>query len=366
MMDSDTLGGRRQMKPIEYRYGVIVATRRAEVHSRKISAMEDNDVLINMKTCNICTTDYMLWAGARRRPLPEAGGHEGAGVVAAIGRNVKGLEVGDHVAIGCPTCGECYYCGRGLNLLLCENTTLPSSKDQPNAPGRREDRGSFGFGEYRVGDKGTFYGVSKNLSFAEAGFLEPVATVIHGMKKVNIKPGEHMLVIGAGTMGLLNAQVGRLYGAQVVVSELLKRKLQVSQELGFLALDRSNSDIETAIKEATGGRGPGVIIVATGAEEAYKDAFQLAPKLSRILIFAAGYPPPKTMASANDIHYNLWSIIGTYAASRVDFMEAAELLSNGYVDTKPLLEASYPLDNIQEAYKEAAAKGKYRVTVKLD
>jgi L-iditol 2-dehydrogenase len=346
------------------KFGVIVAKKRAEVHEHEIPQLEESDeVLINNKTCNICTYDYQQWQGFRsHQPIPTAWGHENAGIVVEVGKRVKNIEVGDHIVENVyRPCLECSNCRKGVNMNLCElQDSHYGEKD------RYGYYGPYGCAQYKVVPSKHIFKISKELPFEEAGFCEPLATVIHGIHRLRVQPGENILIIGAGTMGLLNAQVARYYGAEVIISELLKKKRNTAEELGFnKIIDPSQGNFADKINNYIKNSKLNSIIIAVGADKAYEQAFKVAPMLCKFLIFAASFPPPKWDISPNLVHYKIWEIIGTYGASLKDYQEASELLSRKVFNLKPLIEEKFILTNVQEAFKKASSPGSYRVSVIL-
>ena len=346
------------------KFGVIVAEKRAEVHEHEIPQLEESDeILINNKACNICTHDYQQWQGFRsHQPFPNAWGHENSGIVIEVGNRVKNIKVGDHVVenVYIP-CLKCSNCRKGINMNLCE--LLGSRYEEKNNYGYY---GPHGCAQYKVVSSKHVFKISKELPFEEAGFCEPLATVIHGIHRLRVQPGENILIIGAGTMGLLNAQIARYYGAEVIISELLKKKRNTAEELGFKkVIDPSQGNFVDKINNYTKNSELNAIIIAVGANKAYEQAFKVAPMLCRFLIFAASFPPPKWDIDPNLVHYKIWEIIGTYGASLKDYQESSELLSKKVFDLKPLIEKKFTLTNIQDAFEKASSLGSYRVSIIL-
>lgn len=341
-------------------FGVLTGVKKAEVHQRTLPELGDNEILVKLQTCNICTTDYGQWLGLRNhQPFPMAGGHENSGIVVEKGKRVKDdLSIGDRVGFSYKYCGECESCREGKTGDCSKNTFEASSDGY---------YGFFGFADYKIIDTKFAVKIDKNLPSAEAGFLEPLATVIQGIKKLNIKPGDNVVVIGAGTMGLINAQVARIYGGRVIITELMEKKISHAKMLNFKdIIDASKNDPVKSVMELTAGKGADMVILAVGAESANKQALEMIKdKRGKILFFAAGYPEPELKISSNFIHYKKMELFGTYAADIEDFQDSARLLSGRQVDMKPLLEESYQLKDIQSAFEEASKLGKYRVTVNL-
>lgn len=342
-------------------FGVLTGVKKAEVKQRRIPELGDNDILVKLQSCNICTTDYGQWLGLRNhQPFPMAGGHENSGIVVEKGCKVRDdLNIGDHVGFSYYYCGECEECRQG-NTVDCKGFKIELSDDGYY--------GLFGFADYKVINAKFAVKINKNIPSAEAGFLEPLATVIQGVKRLNIKPLDKVVVVGAGTMGLINAQVARLYGGKVIITEMMERKIERAKKLGFEDIvDVSKDNPVDAVMELTEKKGADIVILAVGATSANEQAFQMLKNYrGKILFFAAGYPEPDLKISSNELHYRKLELIGTFGASIQDFKESAEIISQGKVNMEPLLEDSFKLSDIQEAFESASTPGNYRVTVNLE
>lgn len=343
------------------KFGYLKEKGVALVGERVVRSPEGHEVLIKLQGCNICTTDYQQWLGLREHQgYPMAGGHESCGIVSAVGAEVKSVNPGDYVAIGYDTsCGYCEPCRTG-NDYECEHA-------KPD-PALSEDGylGYFGFGEYAIQGERALFKMDRSLSSAEASFLEPTATVVSGIKQLRVKPMETVCVVGAGTMGMLNAQVARAFGARVIISEGMPKKLEAAKALGFEAVDFSKEDVVERVKEFSDGKGADCVILAVLNDHVLKQSLDLIKdNRGRILVFAAGYPVPTFAFDANMIHYRRCEIIGTYCGVMEDFSDAAKLLNTHAIDVRPLCEPQqYSIDEIQEAFAAAATPGMFRVHVK--
>jgi threonine dehydrogenase-like Zn-dependent dehydrogenase len=345
------------------KFGVIVSERKAEIHEHELFSVQPDEVLIQNKSCNLCTTDYQQWMGLRpHQPTPMAFGHENAGIVTKTGDNVNNLQVGDHVVVNIyRPCLECVNCRKGLSSVYCLN--LSQGFGQKNEYGYF---GAYGCGEYQVFKAKHVFKISKDLPFEFGGFCEPLATVIHGIHKLNLGIGDKVLVIGAGTMGVLNAQAARYYGADVIISELSEKKLRTVEKMGFQKLVNSKEDnFKEKIAEYTLGKGLDAIIIAVGSTGAYNQALEVAAKGCKLLIFAAGYPKPDWNLDPNSVHYQLWNIIGTYGCSTCDFQEASEMLSAGHINVEYLVEERFELKDLQKAFERASTPDMYRISVMI-
>lgn len=340
------------------RFGCLTEKGHAEVRERPIRALGPHDVLIRQLTCNICTTDYQQWMGLREHQgYPMAGGHEGAGLVSEVGDAVHTVAPGDLVAINSYLgCGYCEACKLG------EVSRCPDAPPYLTPDGYR---GEFGFSTHSIWDEGVLLKMNADLDPACAGFLEPLSTVVKGHKKLRLAPFETVLVIGAGTMGLLNALAARARGARVLITELMDKKLDAARAAGLEVIDAGKEDPVARVMELTGGVGADCAIVAVGNTKANTQAIDSVKKIDgRILLFAAGYPVPQIEIDSNIVHYRRLELIGTYGADNADFMDAARMLNAGLLDVSGLIEPKrYPLTQIQDAFAAASTPGMYRVCV---
>ncbi|MCC8161925.1 MAG: zinc-binding dehydrogenase [Lachnospiraceae bacterium] len=343
------------------KFGCLTQAGKAEVRERDLGEIGDLDVVVKQLACNICTTDYTQWKGKREHQgYPMAGGHEGSGIVVATGKEVKSIKVGDFVAHSTTGCGQCRACAVG-DFYNCENTLGIGATTEDGYRG-----GQFGFSNYAKIHARACFKMNPDLDPAEAGFLEPVATATHGAETLQIHAGETVVVIGGGTMGLVNAQVAKAFGARVIVSELQPYKLEKAQKLGLEVIDSSSCDPIEKVKEMTDGKGADSVIVAVGLTVANNQALEMVKKKDgKILFFAAGYPAPSIDIDTNSIHYRRLKLMGTMNATQADYAIAAKLLNYRLINVKELIEEKrYDLDHIQDAF--AAADGnKYRVCVML-
>lgn len=214
------------------RFAVLEAERVVKVHEREIPALKADEVLIKNGACNICTTDYGQYTGARKNLMfPMAWGHEFAGTIVDMGSDVKEFEVGEMVGIGYDNCGECEFCKKGLTS---ECVTLGAGRNKLSPDGYH---GGFGCSEYVIKPYRSLFKLNQNMDPSEAAFVEPVGTVCQGIRKLRVQQGEKIVVIGAGTMGVLNALVAKAEGCEVMITEMMDKKIEVAKELGLNVVD---------------------------------------------------------------------------------------------------------------------------------
>lgn len=343
-----------------FQFAVLTQKGEAVIKEGTLPQINDDEVLIQQEACNICTTDYQQWQGKREHQgYPMAGGHECSGTIVQKGSAVSDtLAIGDHISVVYDYCGYCPNCQKG-KITACENIKQ-FGKNYSN-----DYYGIFGFANYFIRNEKSVVKIDKSLSPTEAAFVEPLSSVLRGIKKLNLQ-NNNVVIIGAGTMGLLNALVAQVYGANVILSERNPIKVQKAKEMGFKVVDVNKVDSVKAVYEEL-TQGADVVIVAVGTASANEQALELIREdEGKILFFAAGYPAPELKVDSNLIHYKEFELIGTYGSTVQDFKDAAQLLSTQQINVLPLVEEKYPLSAIQEAFEKASTRGSYRVSVILN
>ena len=273
------------MIPDKIHFAAIMSNHVAEIFTTPMPGLGPDDILLEMRKINICTTDYQHWMGLRdHQGFPMADGHEYAGVIAAKGSDVAGrFELGRQVAVMDASCGICPACKRGFTS---DCTGLA-------ARGRCKDGflGGKKFADYAVIKQSEAVLVSNDIPAEQAGFLEPVATVVQCMKKSRIKPVEDVMVVGAGTMGLVNAQVAKAWGARVIISDIDPKKIAQAKRMGIAdVVDARSDDPVKKVMELTDGKGADCVIAAVGSSLAYKQGYDtLRFKLCYSIHFNGSY-----------------------------------------------------------------------------
>lgn len=344
---------------IEYvKTAVLRGTGQVRLEDRKLPEMDENSVLVKIKACNICTSEYGVYNGSRTsRPMPLVFGHEWSGEVLETGSSVMGISKGDFVA-----CGYQFdpYSPESLEGRTSECRHIITANDL-NPDGYY---GNAGCADYAVKSQVGLYKINKGIDLAIAGMLEPIASVVFGLRKLRVNRGETVVVIGAGTMGIINALIAREYGCRVIISELIPKKVAVAKACGFEVVNATECNPVEEVMRLTENKGADAVVLAVGAQIATDQAFEmLKSKRGRVLLFAAAYPSPKINIDVNTIHYRKIDIVGTFGADHCDFQEAAGLINGKRIDFSPVIEKSFPFEQIDDAFKAACEIGAYRVCV---
>lgn len=248
-----------------------------EVETGPVPAPSGDQLLIRVESCGICGTDHQILAGTHPASAPVVLGHEYAGTVVEAGPEVLDLVVGDRVAVDPNiTCRRCVYCRRG-EIQLCQRIT-------PLGISR-----SGGFAEYSLVPEANAYRMGDSVTFTEAAVVEPLACCIRGSHRAQVKLGDVVVVLGAGPIGLLHAQLARLRGAGLVISvDPIAARRELAMRIGSdLAVDSAPSTVREAVMSATRGRGADVVIEASGNESSAQLSPDLAAPGGTVLWFGA-------------------------------------------------------------------------------
>ena len=338
---------------------VITAKETVELQEFPLPAIRDDQVLVKVKACGLCTFEQRYFTGGKEQ-YPFNGGHEVCGVVEQVGQRVgSGLQPGDKVVVAAITrCGECYYCQRGMDN-MCAN-----GGDNP-VPGALWGPG--GLSEYMVAEGYQVYKVSDSLDFAQGTIAEPLACVLRSVQKANVKYGDTALITGAGIMGLLHVKVAKLSGLKVIITEVDEGRKAKALELGAdLVVDPSKEDVVQAVKAATEGRGVEAVFYTAGGAKAAEQGINALCKGGTIVFYGAIYPKGTMSIDPNKIHYDEINFTGLVSTTKESFRESARILSEGLIDVSPFISEQYPMEEIDKAFRRAVSPETYRVIVRMD
>lgn len=347
---------------MNYKFYALTKKGVLEHFEDELPVLEDDELLVKQMACNICTTDYQQWQGKREHQgYPMAGGHECSGIVIDKGSKVgDSFNIGDHVAVVYDYCGICDPCKQGY-ITNCENIKQFGKNYSDKF------YGIFGFTTYFQRKAKSFVRISDDLDFSEAAFVEPLSSIIAGVDKLDIKPEDTVLVIGSGTMGILNALYVKSFGCKVILSGTNDEKNKIATAMGLDTINPKKVDLTHEILVLNNGKLADIVIVAAGSSSANDQALKNTKQYdAQILFYAAGYPVPELSISSNDIHYRRISLIGAYGSKLYDFNRASDMLSSGKIKVSKLVEERYKFDDIDKAFEKAATKGSFRVSVLLN
>jgi len=298
----------------------------------------DGDLLVKVDACAVCGTDLKTWkVGNPRITPPKVMGHEFTGIVEATGERV--------VMATSVSCGDCLYCKRGWRNLCVNLAPMGFTYDG-------------GMAEYvvipeRAVKQGHVVKVPLHVKAIHAALAEPVSCAVNSAENCGIASGDTVVVLGAGPMGILNAVVAREFGAaKIILSELNPARLRQAEAFGFDRLVNPGSeDLAKIIKDATGGYGADVVIVAAPAAQPQEQAIHLVRKRGTVCLFAS-LPSGKSALNIDSrpLHYGELRVVGTSDSTPPQVARAVELIARGTMPVEKIASHVLPLDDIMQAY----------------
>ena len=335
--------------PTTMRAAVYRGINDVRVETVPVPAIGPGEILIKVATCGICGTDLKkIHTGSHS--APRIFGHETAGTIAAIGQGVTNFAVGERVMVFHHVpCNNCYYC-RKKTYAQC-----PVYKPAGVTAGFEPSGG--GFAEYvRVMDwiarDGGVIRIPDGVPFEQAAFVEPVNTVLKGIKSVNIQPDETVLVIGQGPIGILHAALALKAGANVLTSDLYPERHAIAAAFGLKhPIHAGSEDVAARARAATEGRGADTVIVAVGVNALIRVAMDAVRPGGKVLLFAATQRCEATFDPAA-VCMDEKALLGSYSSSFDIQDEVSHLVFDGYrngFDLTRLISHRFSLEDAVEA-----------------
>ncbi len=306
------------------------------------------ELLVQLRACGICASDVMEWYMRPRAPLYP--GHEPVGVVAAVGEGIEQFSVGQHVFLHHHVpCMVCHYCQRGS---FSQCTTFRATRIYPG-----------GLAEYiRVPAQNVQLDVlllPDNLSFEAASLIEPLACCIRGINRAAIQPGDSVLVLGAGSNGLMLAQLAQQRGAVrvIIVDPIAYRRQRALDSSIEHVLDPQVGDLLEQVLSVNDGRKPAIVLVTPSSISAMMQGLELAGPGGTVLLFA---PPPPTEVlpiTPNRLFFQEITLRTSYSAGPYETRQALELLRNGHIRPEVLITHQFNLKDAARAFRLVAKPG---------
>jgi len=347
-VDGD-LGGRTM--PSIMRAAVYRGVNDVRLEEVPVPAIGAGELLVRVHTCGICGTDLKKIATGSHS-APRIFGHETTGVIVAVGQGISEYQVGDRVMVfhHIP-CGDCYYCKHKV-FAQC-----PTYKRVGATAGYEPSGG--GFAEYvRVMDwivsRGGVVRIPEGVSFEQASFIEPVNTCMKGVESLKLLPGDTVLVIGQGPIGIILSVLARRCGARVVTTDLFPERLTIAKTFGLNEnIDASASDTVSSIKGMTAGRGADAVILAVAGNGLIRPAMDATRPGGRVLLFAQTQHGEAIIDPAG-VCADEKSLMGSYSAS-VDLQEeSVRFVLGREMNLERLISHRFPLTESIDALHLAA------------
>jgi L-iditol 2-dehydrogenase len=312
------------------------------------------ELLIKVMSASICGTDLRIFHGNHRMYASgtiRIPGHEVVGTIAEVGGEVKNYAVGQRVFCAPNTgCGHCQQCITGNNNLCANYDAIGVTSDG-------------GFAEYV---QGNVIPVSESVDPAVAALMEPFACVLRGQNALHIQPGEVVLVIGAGPIGVMHTKLAKARGAgRVIVSEPIPERAAQAKRMGAdRVVNPTSENLKSVLSEESNGRGADVIIVAAPVHAAQESALDLAAISGRINFFG-GLPKdhPTINFDSNLVHYKELVVTATTACSTADCWQATQMVNSGLIDLADIVSQRFPLRDAVAAFTAAEDRKSLKIVL---
>jgi L-iditol 2-dehydrogenase len=332
------------------------------VENVRIPSVGGRELLLRVEAATICALDTRAYVhGDGRVKLPRILGHEFAGTVEKVGRELQTrYERGLRVTVN-PNmfCGRCEYCVRGRHELCKYRYAIGVDVDGA-------------FAEYlKIPEEasrcGLIFPLPDTVSYEEGALVEPLSACLHGQLFAPIKLGDVVTVIGAGPIGIMHVMLAKALGAsKVIACDLLDSRLTRAKEFGAdFTVNSSKENLVDKVREYTDGHGSDLTIVAVSSPKAQQDSLTIAAEEGRVNFFG-GLPAGKEVVPLNTnlIHYKEVRVFGTFAQSIEEYSQALRLITQRRFPLSKLVTHKYDLEEIDKAFKKALSGEGLKISVK--
>lgn len=317
------------------------------------------EVVIRVAAATTCGTDLKVWRrGGHAKMLkpPMLFGHEAAGTIAALGEGVTGWQVGDRVvANNSAPCMTCFFCQK-QEYSLCTDLSFNNGT----------------FAEYlKVPAQIVKYNllpIPNDVPDAVAAMTEPLACVLHGAARSNVKPGDRVALLGDGAIGLMFAAELVRQGAEVFLFGGSDRRLEIGEKFGVTRTfnHHRQADIPVQVKQLTDGWGADVVVEATGSPQVWEMAIACARPGATVNLFG-GCPRDTTITVNTDqLHYSELTLKGVFHNTPFYVQAALDLLANRSLPFDLLISDRQPLKNLQQVFYDMRDRKVIKVAMEPD
>ncbi len=331
-----------------------------------VPEINDNEVLLKVKTTFVCGTDVRMYRNGHTGVSEESPlvlGHELSGVIKVVGKNVHGYREGMAVAVA-PNmgCGICDMCISG-NTQMCTQEFAALGVTI-----------NGGFAEYvRIPEtavrQGNMMEIPDGMSFEEAAIVEPLSCAYNGYTKAPAVPGDTVLIIGAGPIGIMHARLTKMAGAsKVFINDISDNRLELCRKAdSFFTIIDSKTPLKEQINDLTNGRGVDVCITACPVPQVQTLALELVAINGKVLFFG-GLPADRANVplNTNIIHYKQLLVTGMTRSSLSQFRTTLKLVVDGLIEVKDLITSRSAIDDIQTTFDNVAKGLGLKSTIYFD
>lgn len=317
------------------------------------------EVLVEVEAAGICGTDVHILHDQTFYAPPVVIGHEYCGRVINVGEDVHGIEVGDRVTSPATVpCGECYLCRTNH-----QNRCTGSNKKILGVSGA-----NGAFAQLMVVPTKIIHKVPDRVSSESAALAKPIACVVHAaIERVEIKPGESIVIQGPGAIGLIATQIAAIQGAgQIIVTGTSadKERLEIAVKLGAdIAVNVEEEDPVKVVSDLTTGLGADVVLEASGSPAARRQAFELVRRCGKIgYIGLTGRT--KEEANLDNVVEKELSITGSWGTVWTSWRTTLALMASGKIRTDLLISHRLPLEDWKKGFDLMDSKEGLKILLK--
>jgi threonine dehydrogenase-like Zn-dependent dehydrogenase len=319
------------------------------------------EVVVAVKACGFCQTDFCAYTGARTNFHPGTIlGHEISGVIDEVGPMVDGWAVGDEVVVSpAGFCGRCRWCRTGVHHYCTSGFVIGGEGF--------EDFWNGAFAERVRVPTSVLYNKPEGVSFSAAALTEPLGGSYKGLiEYTNLRVGEDLVVIGAGGMGLLVSAIAHAAGAgNLIVVDVEDFKLGYARAVGAThVLNSRKCDLKEAVYDIL-PEGPDIVFEAAGALSAAADTFALCRRGTRVNMFGVIVPGTIPFSPA-DVHFQETRVDASFSVNPRVMTRSLDLMRKGLVDPSKIITHEIPLREMPRALEAMASPDRVKVVVRPD
>lgn len=322
------------------------------------------DVVVRLAASGVCHSDLSVMNGSIPFMFPTVLGHEGAGVVEAVGDAVRRVKPGDHVVLTwMPPCRRCFWCLAGQPM-LCENGLAEAlGGDYATVSGTKLVRGlgTATFAERTLVPEGEVVAIDPSVPLELAALVGCALSTGLGAvwNTAQVRPGTSVAVVGCGGVGLSVVQGAKLAGAAVIVAvDPVPAKLEMAKAFGATDTVGADDDPVAGVRAATAGRGADTVFEVVGKAASIRTAFSSTRRGGTVVLVGAGSPREEVTFNAMELFVDSKTIKGCVYGSTDpdrDFPLLVDLVRSGAVDASGLVTRRISLDQVNEAFDDMEA-----------
>lgn len=319
---------------------VITSPFHYEIREVPIPEPGDNEVLIQMKAAGVCGSDLHIYKG--ENPLstyPLVPGHENAGIVAKIGKNVTNVQPGDHVVVDLViTCGTCWQCTHGREN-VCEHVLVRGSGTDG------------GWREYFTAPQDDVYKIDSSIPWKNAALIEPIAIGAHCTKRGRVQPDDVVFILGTGTIGTIILQACKVIGATVICCDIDDQSLERAKKFGAdYIINSKRQDIIQEVQKITNGHGCTIAYDSACFPGSLTQIMQYGIVCNAGRVVPMGFCDKPENISQADINKRELDIIGS-RMSAYQFQPVAQNMAEGKYQLEGLATTFVPFSQIEKVFQ---------------